>query len=176
MSHFRLIARCPRVSTAALGTALTAMCLWMAGCGGGTGTDSTAETPDAATTAAQHMANTVNTESAGTAEDPLAALSAEDRAVADAQQICPLSKQPLGSMGTPIKVEYEGKPVFLCCEHCKEGFEADPEKFIANLPNWQDEAAPTTEGSAPEGTTPESGAGASDTPESTETPATGEST
>jgi hypothetical protein len=48
----------------------------------------------------------------------LALLSPEDRKVAEAQKVCPVSGEALGSMGTPYKVELEGQPVFLCCDGC----------------------------------------------------------
>lgn len=37
------------------------------------------------------------------------------------QKICPVSGNPLGSMGSPMKVKAGGMDVFLCCEGCKEG-------------------------------------------------------
>jgi hypothetical protein len=30
-------------------------------------------------------------------------------------------------MGTPVRLEIQGKAVFLCCEGCREAAEADPE-------------------------------------------------
>ncbi len=63
----------------------------------------------------------------------LASLPAEDRALAEKQQICPVTKLPLGSMGTPPKVDVEGRPVFLCCEGCRERLLQEPAKYLANL-------------------------------------------
>jgi hypothetical protein len=37
------------------------------------------------------------------------------------QGICPVSGNPLGSMGDPIKVQAGGMDLFLCCEGCKTG-------------------------------------------------------
>jgi YHS domain-containing protein len=34
------------------------------------------------------------------------------------QEICPISGQKLGSMGTPIKVKVGEETVFLCCQGC----------------------------------------------------------
>lgn len=46
-------------------------------------------------------------------------LDAADRDAARAQRWCPVAlKNRLGAMGTPVKVELEGKQVFLCCEQC----------------------------------------------------------
>jgi hypothetical protein len=63
----------------------------------------------------------------------LAELSAEDREAAEHQGTCPVTGEPLGSMGTPIKVEVNGKPVFICCEGCREELLADPDKFLGKL-------------------------------------------
>jgi YHS domain-containing protein len=44
-------------------------------------------------------------------------------------------------MGNPINkdifVEYEGKKVYFCCPECKGKFNADPEKYIAKLPQFK---------------------------------------
>jgi hypothetical protein len=65
--------------------------------------------------------------------DAFAALSEEDRAAAMAQQVCPVSDEELGSMGTPIKVTVNGRDVFLCCAGCKDKLLADPETYLAKL-------------------------------------------
>ena len=39
----------------------------------------------------------------------------------------------LGSMGTPIKVDVSGTPVFICCEGCRESLLAEPAKYLAIL-------------------------------------------
>lgn len=64
----------------------------------------------------------------------LSGLSAEDRALAQSQEICPVTKLPLGSMGTPPKVDVNGRSVFICCEGCRAGLLAEPMKYLANLP------------------------------------------
>jgi Cu(I)/Ag(I) efflux system membrane fusion protein len=46
---------------------------------------------------------------------------------------------PLGSMGTPIKVDVKGRAVFICCEGCRESLLAEPKKYLAKLSK---EAAP----------------------------------
>ena len=49
----------------------------------------------------------------------LAKLTSEDRTAAEKQKFCAvLPKSELGSMGTPIKLVRDGKPLFLCCEAC----------------------------------------------------------
>ncbi|MBI3863189.1 MAG: efflux RND transporter periplasmic adaptor subunit [Planctomycetia bacterium] len=53
--------------------------------------------------------------------EALAELSPEDRALAESQRFCPvLADSRLGSMGTPIKLMVQGRPVFICCEGCQK--------------------------------------------------------
>lgn len=95
--------------------------------------------------------------------EAMAKLSPEDRALAEKQKVCVVAKEPLGSMGTPIRVEHDGQVAFLCCSGCKETFEADPHKFLAALeaggeaaavPVTEGEQAPATEGEAAPATEP----------------------
>jgi hypothetical protein len=64
----------------------------------------------------------------------LAKLSAEDRALVQAQRFCPiLSDNLLGSMGPPVKVMIEGQPVFLCCGGCKQKAVDNPQETLAKV-------------------------------------------
>lgn len=47
-----------------------------------------------------------------------AKLSAEDQALAKAQNVCPVSDHPLDSMGGAIKIMHEGSSVRACCKGC----------------------------------------------------------
>ncbi len=62
----------------------------------------------------------------------LAKLSPDDRELVLAQKICPVSEEPLGSMGKPIKVEQNGRALFICCAGCEDevqkNFEASLKK------------------------------------------------
>ena len=52
----------------------------------------------------------------------MAKLTHEDRKLAEAQRFCPMMAYGrLGAMGTPIKLEIDGKPVFVCCKACVDG-------------------------------------------------------
>jgi hypothetical protein len=76
-----------------------------------------------------------------------AKLSAEDRALVDAQEWCVISTdERLGAMGAPIKIEVKGQPVFLCCSGCKERALRDPDKTLARLKELQQKAAKETRG------------------------------
>lgn len=61
-------------------------------------------------------------------------LSPDDQQLVARQKVCPVTNLPLGSMGAPIKVMVEGRPVFICCEGCRKQLIAEPAKFLAKLP------------------------------------------
>ncbi len=63
----------------------------------------------------------------------LARLSPADRALARKQKNCPVADMPLGSMGTPIKVDVGGTPVFICCEGCRETLLENPAEYLDKL-------------------------------------------
>jgi len=67
-------------------------------------------------------------------EEALSQLSAADRGLAEKQRVCPVSGQPLGSMGKPYKVTVNGQEVFLCCQGCEGEIKENPEKYLAKLP------------------------------------------
>ena len=61
-----------------------------------------------------------------------AKLSPADRALVEAQEWCVISTdERLGSMGTPLKLDIKGQPVFVCCKGCRKKAEADPDKTLA---------------------------------------------
>ena len=66
--------------------------------------------------------------------EAFAALNPSDRELAEKQKICPVANSPLGSMGTPIKVDVDGQSVFICCEGCRDRLLDDPAKYLARLP------------------------------------------
>jgi hypothetical protein len=62
----------------------------------------------------------------------LAELSVADRRLAERQRYCAvLTKNRLGSMGTPVKVVINGEPVFVCCEGCPDKALAEKAKTLA---------------------------------------------
>ena len=82
--------------------------------------------------------------------EALEPLSEEDRALAEAQVICPVTEVRLGSMGmgTPIKLDIEGRTVFICCEGCRDSWVNEPDKYFKILddylsdPNGSDNSMP----------------------------------
>jgi YHS domain-containing protein len=60
--------------------------------------------------------------------------AATETAAAGEQTICPVMGNPINK---DIFVEYKGKKVYFCCPECKAKFEAEPEKYIAKLPQFK---------------------------------------
>lgn len=104
------------------------------GCGGGNTkkpADKPSDKPAKGTTASSN--GTAETDANDEVKQTLAKLSDEDRASAEKQKICPVSDEPLGSMGAPIKETVAGKDVWICCAGCKEKLHAEPEKYLAKI-------------------------------------------
>jgi len=66
-------------------------------------------------------------------EKNLAKLSPEDQALARKQKKCPVTGEPLGSMGVPPKVQVKGRTVFLCCDGCEAALKKEPDKYLKKL-------------------------------------------
>ena len=62
---------------------------------------------------------------------PFASLPPADREQARRQGDCPVTKAPLGSMGTPIRVEVDGRVVFLCCSGCEGKLRRNPARYLS---------------------------------------------
>ncbi len=65
---------------------------------------------------------------------PPAAEPEETAAVTIEQTICPVMAGPINK---DIFTDYEGKKVYFCCMGCKAKFEAEPQKYIADLPQFK---------------------------------------
>lgn len=76
-----------------------------------------------------------------------AKLSPADRALVEAQEWCANSTSSrLGSMGTPIKLEVKGQPVFICCDHCRKAVLANPETTLKTVAKLKEKAKTLHEG------------------------------
>jgi hypothetical protein len=64
---------------------------------------------------------------------PLAAAKQSDKELIEKQKTCPVTDQPLGSMGQPVKVVVKNRTVFLCCAGCKKTLLANPDKYLKKL-------------------------------------------
>jgi YHS domain-containing protein len=69
----------------------------------------------------------------GAAAAPVAE-AAKETASAGQQKTCPIMGGPINKS---VFVEYKGKKVYFCCQGCEPKFEADPEKYVAKLPQFQ---------------------------------------
>lgn len=64
----------------------------------------------------------------------MAQLSPEDREEAEAQKFCAvMNTNLLGSMGTPLKLDVKGSPVFLCCAGCKSKAMKNADETLATV-------------------------------------------
>jgi YHS domain-containing protein len=60
-------------------------------------------------------------------------LPADEQPLALAQGVCPVSKEHLGSMGTPLKQTVNGKTFYLCCGGCERQVKNKPDEVLAEL-------------------------------------------
>lgn len=90
---------------------------------------------------------------AGRPQITLATATAADAEAIDRQELCPVMDEPLGSMGTPIKLTVGDKPIYLCCKGCIKRVEADPAKYLAMVYTGQNaRQGDEQRGSVPAGT------------------------
>jgi YHS domain-containing protein len=116
---------------------LAASIVWLpfvlgsAGCGGSATTGGPVAAPAAASAKTQPPDS--GTEAGADVRAELAKLPPEDRALAEKQKVCPVTGEPLGSMGVPYKVTLKGRTLFLCCGGCEEEFNKNADKYLAKL-------------------------------------------
>jgi membrane fusion protein, copper/silver efflux system len=67
------------------------------------------------------------------AEVALSKLGAQDRRLAEAQRLCPITDNRLDSMGVPVKLTLNGEPIFLCCEGCVDEAKANAVPVLAKV-------------------------------------------
>ena len=65
--------------------------------------------------------------------EAMAKLAPEDRKLAEAQKVCPVTDELLGLMGVPAKVMVQGVPVFICCEGCDEAVLRKPGETLKKV-------------------------------------------
>lgn len=68
-------------------------------------------------------------------------LTPDDRALAQSQKLCPVTDEPLGSMGVPIKLTVKDQPVFICCKACEKSAQKDPDKTLQKVAELKNKAA-----------------------------------
>jgi membrane fusion protein, copper/silver efflux system len=87
-----------------------------------------AESPQAVTTSTATIADI-----SAKALANIAKLPPEDQLPAKEQNLCPITGQPLGSMGVPVAITLDGQKVFLCCSGCIEEAKKNPEKTLKKV-------------------------------------------
>lgn len=80
-----------------------------------------------------HAANGDSTDLPANVQEALADLSPEDAAAVKAQRTCPVSGELLGSMGEPIKVDVQGRAVWICCDGCRQDLLDNPDQYLTKL-------------------------------------------
>ena len=76
----------------------------------------------------------------------MAGLSPEDRREAETQKFCAvMNTSRLGSMGTPLKLDVQGQPVFVCCAGCKSKALKNPDETLATVAKLKAENSITRE-------------------------------
>lgn len=100
----------------------------------GCGTSAKSPAPEAGHERATHDHGAHDHGDATEIAEQLAKLSPADRALAEVQKTCPVTGEPLGSMGVPLKVAVGDREVFVCCKGCEKPLKNDPEKYLEKLP------------------------------------------
>jgi YHS domain-containing protein len=83
-------------------------------------------------TAAKTAEETKKTTTAVTEE---AKKTVKEAAAEVEQTMCPVMDG--NKIDKNVFVEYKGKKVYFCCPECKAKFQANPEKYLANLPQFK---------------------------------------
>ena len=79
----------------------------------------------------QRKADTTSKKESDEISAAIAELPSDEQLIAKRQQFCAvLADNALGSMGKPIKLMIEGKPVFICCDGCREAAFKDPKTTL----------------------------------------------
>ena len=60
--------------------------------------------------------------------------TSEDEKLIARQKICPVTDEELGSMGAPVKLIVDGRPVFICCKGCEKELRSNAKKYLAKIP------------------------------------------
>lgn len=73
----------------------------------------------------------------------LAELNPADRTAAEVQRLCPVSGEPLGSMGVPVRADVKGTSIFMCCKECLTKAVAHPDATLARVAEFRTRPAHT---------------------------------
>ena len=93
----------------------------------------------------EHDTATPDEVSAKIAEN-LKQLTPDDRELVEAQKYCPVMPDVrLGEMGPPIKVEFDGQAIMVCCKGCQKAALANPAKTLKATAAIQERVATEAE-------------------------------
>ena len=75
-------------------------------------------------------------------EAAFASLNQDDRRLATSQVICPVTEVKLGTlgMGAPLRIKLDSGDVMICCKSCESMLKREPEKYLAILNRFHQEA------------------------------------
>ena len=62
----------------------------------------------------------------------IAELPVSEQRIALQQRTCPVTKQPLGSMGRPIRVTVGSRSIYVCCQGCVSSLQKSPNNYLAS--------------------------------------------
>jgi YHS domain-containing protein len=68
----------------------------------------------------------------------IAKLPLEEQTLAKLQVLCPVTLEPLGSMGKPLKVSVQGDTIFVCCKGCPGTVQSSPERMLQQVRRWRE--------------------------------------
>ncbi len=111
-------------------------------CGGGGGGCCRGAKPlDPSAAPVQSSSASVNLSSAVSASrgDSVAAISSSSSSPAmpgglyGGQIACPVTGEPLGTMGTPIPVTVKGQTIYVCCKGCVAKVQANPDFYLQKV-------------------------------------------
>lgn len=112
---------------------------------GASGSDSASQAESSASTSTTRAASKKEGSFSAAQLEQIKKLSPEDQKLALKQKSCPVTGEPLGSMGTPIKVIVAGQPVFLCCAGCEMEAQQNADETLKKVAKLiGNEAAPPT--------------------------------
>ncbi len=68
----------------------------------------------------------------------IAKLPTHDRTLAKLQVLCPVTMEPLGSMGKPLKVSVGDDAVMVCCKACIGAVKKNADKMLEQVRRWRE--------------------------------------
>jgi Cu(I)/Ag(I) efflux system membrane fusion protein len=107
---------------------------------GASGTESGSQAESSSSTSTTRAASKKNGELSSAQLEQIKKLSPDDQKLALKQKSCPVTGEPLGSMGTPIKVIVQGQPVFLCCAGCETEAQEHADETLAKVAKLRGES------------------------------------